>query len=301
MISMKVCSKIISALVIGALAVSAFFIPASNAGTDGSGTSSNSHLSARVGALGRIEPLHGIYKLQAPSGLFPARLTKLLVEEGDKVEQGQIVAIIDNMQTLPADVERSRAETVARQAAYEQARRDYLRFKVLVAQGAVSQETFDQAGKKLKETAAQLKASRAEIQSQADQLGHIDIIAPVSGTILKIYARDGESVPWNKGVLAMGMTDHMMAVAEVYEDDILKVKTGQRAEISSKALAGALNGTVERIGVMIDPPTDFSSNPAENTEARVVKVHIRLDDPGKVQNLTGLLVHTVIFTGNRPE
>ncbi|WP_432737466.1 efflux RND transporter periplasmic adaptor subunit [Maridesulfovibrio sp. FT414] len=256
---------------------------------------------SRVGALGHIEPLHGIYELQAPSGIFPARLSKLLVEEGEKVTQGQVVAIIDNMQTLPADVERSRAEAVARQAAYEQAQRDYLRFKALAAQGAVSQEAFDQADRKFKETAAQLKASRAEIQSQANQLGHIDIIAPVSGTVLKIYARDGESVPWNKGVLAMGITDHMMAVAEVYEDDIRKVQPGQRAIITSKALAGELMGTVERIGVMVDRPSDFSANPAENTEARVIKVHIRLDDPRKVEALTGLLVHTVILTGKQAE
>ena len=250
-----------------------------------------------VGALGRIEPLHGVYELQAPSGLFPARLSKLLVEEGDKVKQGQVVAIIDNMQTLPSDVARSRAEAVARRAAFEQAQRDFNRYKALVARGAISRDAFEQASKRYKQAAAQLQASRSEVQSRAGQLARVDIVAPVSGTILKIHARDGESVPWNTGVLAMGMTDHMMAVAEVYEDDILKVRPGLRAVVTSRALPEPLHGTVERIGEMVEEPRDYSPDPAENTQARVVKVHIRLDEPEKVEHLTGLLVHVVIGTG----
>ena len=289
------CCAVVATLSIGAL------WPASTPGGVASAAdtpAAPAKSAADVGALGRIEPLNGIYELQVPSGLFPARVAKLLVEEGDQVKQGDVVAIIDNMQTLSSDVAQSRSEAVSRQADFEQAKRDYDRYKVLAAQGVIPQDTLDQAESRLKDAEGQLGASRADIQTRATQLSRTDIIAPVDGTILKVRARDGECAPWDKGVLAMGMTGHMMAVAEVYEDDILRVRPGQRAEIASTALPGPLSGTVEHIGNMVEEPTDYSPDPAKNTQSRVVKVRIRLDDSKPVERLTGLLVHVVIKTGN---
>ncbi|MCX8071595.1 MAG: hypothetical protein N3C12_03970 [Candidatus Binatia bacterium] len=50
------------------------------------------------------------------------------------------------------------------------------------------------------------------------------------------------------GVLELGDTDGMYAVAEVYESDIGQVRVGQPAVVTSPALKDALSRTVEQIG-----------------------------------------------------
>ena len=49
-----------------------------------------------VTALGRIEPKDEVISLSGPSHLFNGRVIQVLVKEGDRVEQGQVIAILDN-------------------------------------------------------------------------------------------------------------------------------------------------------------------------------------------------------------
>ena len=58
-----------------------------------------------VAALGRLEPLHGIIKVSAssvPEAISGAVLVRLLVEIGDDVEEGQLLAVTDTVEVLQA-------------------------------------------------------------------------------------------------------------------------------------------------------------------------------------------------------
>lgn len=55
-----------------------------------------------VGALGRLEPQWKVIRLSASTSLEVGRISRLLVEEGDSVKQGQIVAVLDNHERLRA-------------------------------------------------------------------------------------------------------------------------------------------------------------------------------------------------------
>jgi HlyD family secretion protein len=88
----------------------------------------------------------------------------------------------------------------------------------------------------------------------------------------------------------------MYAVAEVYETDIAKVRNGQRATVSSPVFAGTLEGTVARIGKQIGKKDVLNTDPAADTDARVVEVRIRLapESSKKVAALTNLQVEVKI-------
>ena len=58
----------------------------------------------------------------------------------------------------------------------------------------------------------------------------------------------------------------MMAVAEVYQTDISKVKLGQTAVITSQAFTGELRGTVSYIGLQVNRQNVFSNEPGENLD-----------------------------------
>jgi HlyD family secretion protein len=123
----------------------------------------------------------------------------------------------------------------------------------------------------------------------------LTVVAPIDGRILNIMIKPGEQIT-NGPVLTMGDTSRMRAVAEAYETDISRVKVGQAAEISSRALARPVRGHVARIGDMIFKNDILSVDPAARADARVVEVWIDLDDPAETQGLTNLTVDVRIDT-----
>jgi HlyD family secretion protein len=123
----------------------------------------------------------------------------------------------------------------------------------------------------------------------------LTVVAPIDGRILNIMIKPGEQIT-NGPVLTMGDTSRMRAVAEAYETDISRVKVGQTAEISSRALTRPVRGRVARIGDMIFKNDILSIDPAARADARVVEVWIDLDDPAATQGLTNLTVDVRIDT-----
>jgi HlyD family secretion protein len=95
-------------------------------------------------------------------------------------------------------------------------------------------------------------------------------------------------------VLDLGRTDHMFAIAEVYETDIDNVKVGQKARVSSDALTETLTGTVERIRGKVQKKDVIGTDPAARKDARIIEVEIRLDDSKTVEGLTNLQVEVII-------
>jgi HlyD family secretion protein len=97
-----------------------------------------------------------------------------------------------------------------------------------------------------------------------------------------------------EGLVELGRTDKMYAVAEVYETDIIYVKAGQKASIISPALPGPVSGTVENIGLKVGRMDVLGMDPVAEADARVIEVGILLDDPEMVGHLTNLQVEVEI-------
>ncbi len=148
---------------------------------------------------------------------------------------------------------------------------------------------------------AQAELSRAQAtarQSQAE-LAEAYVRAPNQGEIIKIHSRAGES-PSDKGIVEMGQTSKMMAIAEVYESDVRKLKVGQAATIKSDsgAFSQDLSGTVSYIGLQIGKQDVLNTDPAADSDSRVVEVKIAIDpaDSSKVKGLTNSKIAISIQT-----
>jgi HlyD family secretion protein len=133
----------------------------------------------------------------------------------------------------------------------------------------------------------------ASVQRATTALEKAYIRSPTAGQILTIQARPGEKIG-DKGIVEMGQTSQMMAIAEVYQSDIGKVKVGQAATISSPAFPGKLRGTVSDIGREVKRQNTFSNQPGENLDRRIIEVKIRLENGESVAGLTNLQVQTEI-------
>ena len=120
--------------------------------------------------------------------------------------------------------------------------------------------------------------------------------APQDGQILQIFVEPGEAISTTNPLMAMGNTDQMTVVAEVYETDVGLVNVGQTAMITSRngAFDETLVGTVEQVGLQIFKNDVLDDDPAANADARVVEVRISIDQSSVVKQLTNLQVDVVI-------
>jgi HlyD family secretion protein len=223
-------------------------------------------------------------------------------------QKRQILALEANLQRL--------------QAEYQIAQSDLQRYESLFREGAVSAITLDSfrlrqksLEQQVKQAEQQLEQAKAQLTSIAEvrptdvqlaesrlqtaimnvrraevNLESAQVQSPISGQVLKIHAKEGETVNLTTGLLEVGNTSQMFAVAEVYETDIGNVRIGQKAEVFSEAFEGVITGRVEQIGLLVSKNDILGTDPAARTDVRVVEVKIRLDDSTKVAALTNLQV-----------
>lgn len=281
-----------------------------------------------VGAWGRIAPRGEVIDLGAPTGMDGVRVQRLLVEEGDVVRAGDVVAVLDTYDRRQVAVREAEAQvavavarlaqaregakpeelaaqeaTIARcRVELENAEQQFDRGESLAKKNVISAEDQssrallrDRAREALRQAESQfaalkavrpvdvalaeqqwLQAKTAVDRAQAE-LAAARILAPADGQVLKVHARPGQRI-LEKGVVEMGDTRTMYAIAEVYEADIARVRIGQSASLRVPSLQQELHGTVERLGFMVGRKGTLNNDPIADTDARVVEVRIRIAD-----------------------
>ena len=142
---------------------------------------------------------------------------------------------------------------------------------------------------------AEVEQAQASLASAKAQLEETYIKSPQPGQVLTILTHPGEAIS-GEGIVRIGNTNSMYAIAEVHESDISKIKLGQQATIASHSLSQDLQGIVEQIGLEIQRQEVVNSDPAANIDAKVVEVEIKLDESSsrRVTSLTNLLVTVTI-------
>ncbi len=148
----------------------------------------------------------------------------------------------------------------------------------------------------IQQAEAGVAVATANLQRAQVELDTSIVRSPISGEVLKIHTDPGEVVG-NDGIMELGNTGVMYAVAEVYETDISRIKTGQKATVTSAAFDGTVMGVVDRVGKQIRKNDVLNTDPAADTDTRVVEVRIRLNDSQKVKGLTNLQVTVSIEPG----
>jgi HlyD family secretion protein len=232
----------------------------------------------RVAALGRIEPQHGVVRLAGPPR--PAVvIQELLVREGDEVREDQAIAILAGIGVERAEVARLTAELA-------NAERELARDRKLRRNRVLSES--DWQARELARDVARASLARAEAELELST-----VRSPIDGQVLEVHAREGERVG-AEGIVELGTTTAMFAVAEVYETDIGRVRIGDPALVRSPAWPRELAGRVERIGLKVGKKDVLSTDPVADADARVVEVEIRLREPELAAALTNLRVEVLI-------
>ena len=144
---------------------------------------------------------------------------------------------------------------------------------------------------------AEVNSAIASVKKAQAELALAYVRSPRDGQVLKIHTWDGEIVG-NNGIVELGQTNQMIAVAEVYETDVKRLKIGQKAIVTSDAFSGEATGKVKEIGLQIYKNNVLNTDPTAAADARIVEVKIQLDPASspKVQAFTNLEVTVAIKT-----
>lgn len=207
---------------------------------------------ARPPAIATVAPKRGdaaeiVYATGTVEPRIWAKVTALVRErivercdcEGQRVEQGQILARLDS-----AQAEATLAELKARQ---KLAAAEHDRLAVLVERNVMSQQALDRAR-------SEMGQSSALIAGQTARLENYVLRAPMRGTVLRRDGEVGEIAEPGTVLFWIGEARPLRVVAEVNEEDIPQVKPGQRVLVRADAFPGqTLEATVDSITPKGDP------------------------------------------------
>ncbi|MBW4609090.1 MAG: ABC exporter membrane fusion protein [Hassallia sp. WJT32-NPBG1] len=216
-----------------------------------------------------------------------------------EVDKRRLSAETANQQLIESQATQTRTiATIQQQLVEAKANRDKtiatLQQQLVEAKATLNQ-TAEVRPTDVANSQAEIESAQATVEKIKAQLEQAYIRAPKAGQILKINTRVGETVG-NEGIVDLGQTDQMYAVAEVYQSDINKVRSGQRVRVTGDSLSGELQGTVDWVGMQVQRQNVINTDPSENIDAKVVEVHVQLNEASsqKAANLTNLQVKVVI-------
>ena len=139
----------------------------------------------------------------------------------------------------------------------------------------------------LRKMSTENRASKLTKQLAETQVTNARIVAPISGTVLKIFVKPGESVSTTP-LMQIGDLSNMECNAEIVDQMIPRVALGQRAKVTHPALPRTLYGTVRQIGRLVGSSTLPNLSPLAMVDRRTVDVRIEID-PADVEAACALV------------
>jgi RND family efflux transporter MFP subunit len=169
----------------------------------------------------------------------PSRIERYLVEEGQRVETGQILVQLDP-RSYEAARAQARASLVRARADLELRRKELGRAQELVERGVKSQADLDVAENQLKVADSQVALLAAAVDKAEVDLEDTVIRAPTPGIILEKFKEVGEiAVPGGFAgsgeLIRMANLEDLRAEVDVNESDLSRVKMDQPAEVQPDA------------------------------------------------------------------
>ncbi len=253
-------------------------------------------LVATVTASGNIRPRRTVNI----SADVPGRIVELRVEEGETVEQGQVLLRIDPTQfqatvsRARAGLSQARAQVAQQQANYTQAARELDRIEGILARDSVlvSRQQAEDARTSVEVSRALLEAAEygveqaeAAVEEAEEQLAKTIILAPMTGKVTRLNVEEGETAIIgtmnNPGSLLLTISDLSVveAVMQVDETSVPEITLGDSALVELDAFPNRIfTGRVTEIGnSAIVPPSQVAGT--GQTAAIDFEVVITLDEP----------------------
>jgi RND family efflux transporter MFP subunit len=190
------------------------------------------------------------------------KIAHIYVNEGDRVNKGQILAEMDT-EAFELQVKQAEAAQAVAQARFNDAKVNLERMDRLIKEKAVSEQQYEQVKLNFDAAAAQLRQAEAAVNLARHSLNVSIMKAPFSGIIASKNAEVGDvinpmmgSFSATSGVLTLVDFSRIKIRVDISSTDILKVRKGQTAILRVPSLPGReFRGTVNVVNLAADAST----------------------------------------------
>ncbi|HYD05187.1 MAG TPA: HlyD family efflux transporter periplasmic adaptor subunit [Reyranella sp.] len=254
-------------------------------------------------------------------------LQELRVVDGQRVKKDEIIAVLSNfskadvaVRTTEAELEKAkqtretmvngfRTAEIAMQEVVVKSSAEELKLKTLEMTRSgkppdqkqlelnISQQSLEREQAKLrvqKETlASDLAQTDIDISITSAKLDQARINreqalvrSPLDGVVVQIYTRQGERIAPG-GIVKIVDMSQMRVLADVDELHLGRVVPGGKVEVTFRGSPTAYRGTIARISPTVKRMQRIEPDGGSSTDARVVQVEIKLDDPSGMPQVLG--------------
>ena len=242
-------------------------------------------------ANGKVDVEGGIIQIAARRGGI---VSEVLVQEGDRVVAGQILARQEAdeprlaLQSAAADVAQAESQLRQIQVDIRTAQREFDRLQQLVATNFVAAQRLDQARDAIASAEARMGSAQAAVataRARRDQAAYnveLTVIrAPANGRIVRRYANPGAGASTLNvsNMFDLEPDAPRIARAEIVESDIPNITAGQAVEVTPEGdTTKVYVGTVLRRAAVFGARKLASDDPSQRSDERVVEVVVTVGD-----------------------
>jgi RND family efflux transporter MFP subunit len=185
----------------------------------------------------------------------PGKIVARLVEVGQQVKQGQVLARLDPQdQRLSAQA--ARQQLLAARSDYQQAKADLARYKDLVDKGFISAAEYDRRKTTYDTAAARLEQANAQLDLSQNQTLYTQLRADQNGVVTAVQAEVGQVVAAGQPVTKVARLDEKEVAVSVPENRLAELRATKEVDVSLWAAPGkTYTGRIREISPSADAVT----------------------------------------------
>lgn len=181
-------------------------------------------------------------------------IREILVQEGDRVSRGQLLARLDAAD-VEGSIRQARAARGAAEAAFSDAQTDLERFERLFERGSVSENEIRKVRLKFDVAREALNQVRAGLDTALAQRAYAEITSPVAGMVVARLKRTGDLAVPGTPLLTVESGRGLLFETFVAEGRVGAIASGKPVVVRIGSLPAPLKGTVTRVVPSGDPVT----------------------------------------------
>lgn len=212
------------------------------------------------------------------------RVTEILVDLGDEISQGQVMARIRDVSFRDA-VEQAEAQMRQARTALERDSTQFERQKKLYDQDLISQTEFEEFRATYLSSQAQYESARAALTQSREDLANTEIRSPVDGVVLERMISEGDVATTGQAAFEVANLTGYKTRVYLPRQDWQEVQVGQEVSFSLSNRSSELGqGIVSRKSPRLDPTTglgevviSFTETGSPVSQGALVQARINLE------------------------
>lgn len=205
-----------------------------------------------VALRGVVEVAPGFHAMVAAQ--TAGRLTSLLVQEGQRVKKGEVLAEIDARQAADVALQ-AQAALAGAEAGVQNAKVSAERTTRLFERGIAARQEVDDANARLLTQQAAVAGAKAAAEVARRNVGFATVLAPLGGVVLRTLRAPGDLIDGTPAtpIAEVGDPTRLNLLAHAAPEELVQLASGQHAVVRFEALPGrAWELEVRSIAPMID-------------------------------------------------